>query len=78
MNRRLVENWVESLCEKGCRSVWKDIQRLERGEPLQGMEELTDQDLQQVLTELKAIMAVYGENGCDVGFPASDVKASTS
>jgi len=56
-----VEHSVEALCHKGCRQVWREIDALERGENLPETEGLSEQEKGQVLQELKAIMAVYGE-----------------
>ncbi len=50
---------IEALCAKGCRQVWREIQALEAGNTPEEARGLTDAECDQVLTELKAIMAVY-------------------
>ena len=59
LNHRLVEKSVERLCDKGCRAVWSDIDTLEAGKPLPEVEGLSPIEVDAVLTELKAVMAVY-------------------
>jgi hypothetical protein len=66
MNQQRIDHCIEALCDKGCRAVWGHIQRLEAGEPLAETVDLTEQERQAVLKELKAVMAVYGEEGCRV------------
>ena len=64
MNPRRVETCVESLCHKGCKSVWGDIEALERGAELPETRYLTRHERAAVLSELKAIMAVYNQGSC--------------
>ncbi len=54
-----VEQCVEILCLKGCRAIHGVIAQLERGESLPETIHLTEQERHAVLTEVKAIMAVY-------------------
>ncbi len=63
LNQRLVEQCVERLCQKGCRSVWSDIDALEAGKRLPEAAGLSAMEVGEVVTELKAIMAVY-EGSC--------------
>lgn len=58
---------IEALCAKGCRQVWREIQALEAGDPPEEARGLTDAECDQVLTELKAIMAVYDSCRPDPG-----------
>ena len=53
------QHCVEQLCAEGCRSVRLCITRLEQGEDVSQTDELKPEEKQQVLAELKAIMAVY-------------------
>ncbi|MCW9024258.1 MAG: hypothetical protein OQK73_06205 [Gammaproteobacteria bacterium] len=53
---------VELLCANGCQSVRDYIRRLENGEPVPHTETLNEDEKQTVLSELKAIMAVYDNN----------------
>jgi hypothetical protein len=61
-----VARCIETLCHKGCKEVTQIILALERGDPLEEVRDLSEEERQAVLDELKAIMAVYGEGGsCD-------------
>lgn len=64
MKRQRVDRCVELICDKGCRAVWKDIQRLEAGEMLPETAPLSEDERHAVLQELKSVMAVYGPDGC--------------
>ena len=55
------QHCVEQLCAEGCQSVRAYIARLERGEPVPQVADLSHEERQQVLAELRAIMAVYDE-----------------
>lgn len=55
-----LEARLESLCEKGCRHVWHDIDALERGEDLTETRDLSAAERRWLLAELKQIMSVYG------------------
>jgi hypothetical protein len=63
LDHRLVEQAVEKLCGKGCRSVWADIDALEAGQRLPEVEGLSREEVALVIEELKSIMSVY-EGGC--------------
>jgi len=54
-----LEARLESLCEKGCRYVWQDIETLERGEELTETRDLSVAERRWLLAELKQIMSVY-------------------
>jgi hypothetical protein len=56
-----LEARLESLCEKGCRHVWRDIEALERGDVLIETQDLSPAERRWLLAELKQIMAVYGD-----------------
>jgi hypothetical protein len=60
-NKELIEECVETICQKGCRFVKQDIRLLQRGEILPEFGVLDDLARQVVLKELRAIMAVYGD-----------------
>jgi hypothetical protein len=55
----MIEARLEAICQKGCREVWQDIARLERGEPLPETHDLSVEERRWLLDELNAIMAVY-------------------
>jgi hypothetical protein len=59
LNRPALEARLETICQKGCRLVWDDIARLERGESLPETHALTDDERRWLLDELRTIMAVY-------------------
>jgi hypothetical protein len=67
MHNARVELVVEALCHRGCRAVWDIIDTLENGGELPETGHLTGVEVGAVITELRAIMAVYGHS-C----PASD------
>ena len=54
-----LQQCVESLCGDGCKAVNSYIEQLERGGAVPQMELLSYEDRQEVLKELKSIMAVY-------------------
>jgi hypothetical protein len=65
MVSRLIEPYVEAICEKGCQSVREDMRLLSQGVILPELKELDEMARQMVLKELQSIMAVYGD-GCPV------------
>lgn len=50
---------VDRLCEDGCKSVNKYIQEIQSGNYPATMQRLNHNDCEDVLLELKSIMAVY-------------------
>ncbi|MCU7850330.1 MAG: hypothetical protein KZQ89_20575 [Candidatus Thiodiazotropha sp. (ex Lucinoma kastoroae)] len=68
MRRDLIDQSVEAICQKGCRSVREDIHLLRQGVILPELKEFDDLARQMVLKELRSIMAVYG-NGCPIVQP---------
>jgi len=60
-----VEHCIELLCHKGCRQVWQEIEALEQGRELPEARDLNAEERAIVLTELKAVMAVY-EGRCSI------------
>lgn len=65
MNKDRVEACLERLCNKGCRSVWGDIEALEAGRPLAETRGLEPHEIRRLIRDLKEIMAVY-EGNCSV------------
>ena len=61
-----VEHCVEILCQQGCRTVWGTITSIENGDSLAETVGLDQGQVQDVLNELKSIMAVY-EGSCVPG-----------
>jgi hypothetical protein len=67
MHNPRVEHAVEALCHRGCRAVWEIIDTLENGGEVPETIDLTGAEVDAVIAELRAIMAVY-EGSC----PAPD------
>ena len=53
---------VEATCNKGCELVRHDIDNLQHGKTVPEILGLREDERQQVLKELQAIMAVYGDS----------------
>ena len=53
---------IEAVCEAGCDAVRASIQTLESGNKVALTEDLSSEECQQVLFELKTIMSVYDEH----------------
>lgn len=53
---------IERLCRDGCKSVREYIAALESGDNHPAFAHLASEQRTQLLAELKAIMAVYGDN----------------
>lgn len=67
MTGNRVDRCVEIMCQKGCRTLWADIEALQKGVSLPEVDSLSVAERQQVLLELKTIMAVYESTGsCNV------------
>jgi hypothetical protein len=60
-HQQLVEDCVELVCQKGCRSVRLIIAALERGEDVPEARGLDEEDRRGLLEELQSIMAAYGD-----------------
>ena len=67
MTGNRVDHCVEMMCQKGCKTLWADIEALQNGIVLPEVNALSAAEREQVLSELKTIMAVYESTGsCDV------------
>ena len=53
---------IEAVCEAGCEAVRASIQTLESGNKVALTDDLSPEECQQVLSELKSIMSVYDEH----------------
>ncbi len=62
-----VEASIERICDMGCRVVWQNIAALERDECPPEVQGLSGTERAMVLSELKTIMAVYGDRYCSFG-----------
>ena len=54
-----VNQRIEAVCEAGCEAVRASIATLETGNSVALTDDLTPEETQQVLNELKTIMSVY-------------------
>ena len=54
-----VNQRIEAVCEAGCDAVRASIETLESGNSVALTDDLTPEETQQVLNELKTIMSVY-------------------
>ena len=52
---------IEAVCEAGCDAVQASIYTLEAGHPVALTDDLSSEECQQVLFELKTIMSVYDD-----------------
>lgn len=58
-NREIVSHCIDNICQLGCDGVRNTIVAIENGESPEQVNLLGSEDKQQVLIELKDIMAVY-------------------
>ena len=54
-----LQTLIETICERGCSTVNEIIAALESGNPVEEFTNLDNAERQQILFELKQIMAVY-------------------
>ncbi len=59
MDRKRIDEGVERLCLKGCKALWVEIERMDRGQFPPELDALDADEKAEVLRELKSIMAVY-------------------
>ena len=59
MTSNHVQQRIEAMCQQGCDSVRSYIRAMEENLPLSQLDGLDNNEKERVLTELKAIMAVY-------------------
>jgi hypothetical protein len=53
---------IEAVCEAGCEAVRASIASLEAGHQVALTNDLTPEECQQVLIELKSLMSVYDKS----------------
>jgi len=59
MEHQKLTRYLEILCQSGCESVNATIDAMENNHSTPLMDELSDDEQQVVLLELKSIMSVY-------------------
>lgn len=57
-----VNQRIEAVCEAGCDAVRASIQSLETGNQVALTDDLSPEETQLILQELKTIMSVYDEH----------------
>jgi len=65
MKSNPVDQAVETLCQKGCKALWADLELMEHGQVLPELKALDAHQQQQVFKEIKSIMTVY-EGSCNL------------
>ena len=59
MDHNKLTSYLEILCQSGCHSVNATIEAMENNQPISIINELTPDERQIILQELKSVMAVY-------------------
>jgi len=59
MNNKNIEKAIETICYSGCTSVNNIIAALENGKTIDQSKDLSKEEIEILIKELKAIMAVY-------------------
>jgi len=59
--RLSLSNKVEDLCQQGCQHVNNVIQKLEKKQPVEELNDFNDEERRQILTTLNDIMSVYAD-----------------
>ncbi len=55
------DHYIDLICQQGCDSVREVISTLEQGRDVDYLPRLEGEERQQLLVELKAVMAVYDQ-----------------
>jgi len=58
------QDYLEQICEQGCATVHQEIELLEHSQPSALLKGMSQTQQQEILKELKSIMAVYDNKGC--------------
>ncbi len=59
VERMRIDACVELICARGCKSVWRDIERLKEGMFPPGYEDLSGPARLEVIRQLSQVMQVY-------------------
>jgi hypothetical protein len=63
MDKQIIEECIEKLCQLGCKAVHRLIRDWEMGKKIPDIEHLSDTQQALVFGELKNIMSVYSTSG---------------
>ncbi len=55
---------IEAICQSGCSTVRAVITSLEDGQTISQTNGMSQEEVSQVLNELKAVMSVYDQQQC--------------
>lgn len=59
MRQSKINDCVETICSRGCRTVYRVLESLQKGRSVEVLEGLTSGERAAVRAELEAVMAVY-------------------
>lgn len=59
MDQQKVQDCIEALCHSGCEMVRATISAMEEGQSIAQTQGMAEDEVNVVLSELKAIMSVY-------------------
>ena len=62
MDHNKLTSYLEVLCQSGCDTVNATIEAMENNQPISIINDLTADERQIILRELKSIMAVYKQH----------------
>lgn len=71
INDPKLSSYLDRLCNRGCGVVRETIQQMEDGERIPELADLSHNEQQHLLQELKAIMAVYDARRITEDIPTS-------
>lgn len=66
MDTQHLEVMLEELCQLGCRRINIILQQVDDNEIPNELQGLSDSDCTYLCTELKSIMSIYGDKGCQI------------
>lgn len=61
MEHQKLAEYLEIVCQSGCEAVNATIKAMENNQPTAVTEELSPEEKEMVLRELKSIMSVYNQ-----------------
>ncbi len=66
MTNKQLENTLEELCQLGCKKINILLQQLDQNTTPRELEGYSKDECDYLYNELRSIMAVYGEKGCEI------------